>query len=136
MTEEPQPTEVNAPVESEVPDKIRIHYIKSNAFRTIHADGVFGGITPRSYLSATFYNERAPLPDQSVHRIQNGRLSDEIPEERITRDGILRELEANIVFDVAFAKNLVKWLNEKISLLEERSAGHSTQTQQSETDAN
>jgi hypothetical protein len=39
-------------------------------------------------------------------------------EERIARDGLVRELEANIIMDVGFAKNLVKWLNDKIAFIE------------------
>lgn len=120
MPENTQPIERDKEVKPDrTTQKIRFHYIKSSAFRTIHADGVFGGVTPRLNISATFYNERGPLPDQTVQDVrEDGTLGTEILEERIIRDGILRELEANIVMDVAVAKSLVKWLNEKIALIE------------------
>lgn len=101
------------------PKKIRFHYLKNNAFRTIHADGVFGGVTPRLSISATFFNERHPLPDQTVQLISaEGVVGDEILEERIVRDGLVRELEANVVMDLACAKTVVKWLTDKIDIIE------------------
>ena len=101
--------------------KIRFHYLKSPAFRTIHADGVFGGVTNRLNISATFYNERQPIPDQVVHSVTDaGELGAEIRDERIVRDGMVREAEANIVMDVNFAKSLVDWLQAKIKYIEDR----------------
>jgi hypothetical protein len=106
---------------SEHPTKIRFHYLKSNAFRSIHADGVFGGVTPRLDIAATFFNERLPLPDQTAQKINDdGTIGDEIPSERIVRDGLVRELEANIIMDVGLAKTLVQWLNDKIAFIEKR----------------
>jgi hypothetical protein len=103
------------------PKKLRYHFLKSNSFRSIHADGVFGGITPRLSISATFFNERNPLPDQLVHSINDdGTIGDEIRDERIVRDGIVRELEANIIMDIEFAKALVQWLQSKIDVIEKR----------------
>jgi hypothetical protein len=103
----------------EKPKKVRYHLLKSNSFRTIYADGVFGGVTPRLNISATFFNERHPLPDQMVHAIkEDGTISDEIRDERITRDGIVRELEANVIMDVEFAKVLADWLKTKIEFIE------------------
>lgn len=120
-------SEVDAKVNSEAavsqsderPEKVRFHYVKSNYFRTIHADGVFGGATPRGDIAASFFNERRPLPDQTAQKLSpEGQLGEEIMDERIERDGILRELEVNVVIDLAFAKTLVKWLNDKIAFVE------------------
>jgi hypothetical protein len=105
------------------PTKLRYHLLKSNSFRTIHADGVFGGVTPRLTIAATFFNERHPLPDQMVYEIkEDGTIGDEIRAERISRDGIVRELEANLIMDVEFAKGLVAWLQAKIEFIEKRIA--------------
>lgn len=111
--------ETDEDAKNETPKKVRYHFLKSNAFRSIHADGVFGGVTPRLTIAATFFNERNPLPDQTVHEIkEDGTLGAEIKDERIGRDGIVRELEANIIMDAAFAKTLVVWLNDKIAFIE------------------
>ena len=111
--------DVESPTATASPKKVRFHYIKSNNFRSIHADGVFGGPTPRGDISATFFNERRPLPDQTVQIVnEDGKLGDELMEERIERDGILRELEANIIMDLACAKSMVIWLQAKIESVE------------------
>jgi hypothetical protein len=107
--------------EGEKPIKVRFHCVKSSAFRSIHADGVFGGVTPRLTIAATFYNERQPIPDQMVYAVkEDGTTGDEIRDERISRDGFVRELEANVILDVNLAKALVIWLNEKIEVIEQR----------------
>jgi hypothetical protein len=120
MAENDTKAQAATPAEKgEPPKKIRYHFLKSNAYRAIHADGVFGGVTPRLTIAATFFNERHPLPDQTVHEIkEDGTIGEEIRGERISRDGLVRELEANIIMDVGFAKVLVKWLNDKIEFIE------------------
>jgi hypothetical protein len=107
--------------ETETPKKIRFHYLKSNAFRSVHADGVFGGVTPRLSISATFFNERQPIPDQVVQAVkEDGTVGEELTDERIARDGFVRELEVNVIMDLALAKAMQSWLAEKIKTIEER----------------
>ncbi len=99
-------------------NKVKFDQIKSPAFRTVHADGVWGGVTPRGYINMGFYSERSPFPRQVTHAIsEDQRLSDEIREERIGRDAIVREIECNVIIDVRFADSLVSWLQEKINAI-------------------
>ena len=101
-------------------ERIRFYFIKSNAFRVIHADGVWGGTTPHLGIHMAFYSERAPIPQQVVHRIKpDGRLGDEIEEERVSKSDIIREVEAEVLMDLATAKSFHTWLTEKIKKLEE-----------------
>jgi len=95
---------------------IDFHNIKSNGFRTIHVDGAFGGVTPLgNHISMTVFSERWPVPTQITHKIdQAGTLGEELTERRATRGGIVRELEANLVFDIETAKRLADWLLGKI----------------------
>lgn len=94
---------------------IKFDYIKSPTFRTVHADGVWGGITPRGYINLGFYSERAPFPRQTTHIMSDQQtLGGEIREERDGRDAIIRELECNVIIDVEFAESLIKWLRGKI----------------------
>ena len=99
---------------------IDFHYIKSGVFRTIHVDGAFGGLSPRaSHITMTLFNERWPVPTQITHKIdENGSLGEELKERRATRKGVVRELEANLVFDIDTAKQLAQWLLEKIQQAE------------------
>lgn len=103
---------------SEYPEKVRFNYIKSSSFRTIHADGVIGGVTPRLNIAAAFYSERKALPDQIVTAVRDGRLAEEIIEERVSSNSIIRELEANLIMDMNLAKSLVEWLVDKIHEIE------------------
>src|SRR3989304_8127727 len=97
------------------PKKLRFHYIKSNNFRVVHVDGAHGGITPHGYIFFCVYNDRAPIPQVTVHGIDNdGSVTVEIPDERISKDGIVREVEVGLVMDLATAERLPRGLREKI----------------------
>lgn len=114
----PTPDQVMAMVSAD--GTIDFHHIKSNAFRTIHVDGAFGGVSPRgSLINMTLFNERWPVPTQITHAIdKDGAVGEELKERRATRRGVVRELEANLVFDVETAKRLVQWLLDKIQQAE------------------
>jgi hypothetical protein len=94
---------------------LSFRYHKSQSFRVIHADGAFGGLTPRRGIFLAFYNERFPIPEVTVQQVTaGGRLGDEVTSQRQAKEGIVREVEAGIVMDPEVAKSLVVWLNEKI----------------------
>jgi hypothetical protein len=100
-------------------DRIRIEYIKSSAFRVFHADGAFGGVSPRLQLFITFYNERFPIPKVLTYQATStGAPGDEIVSERESKEGVVREVEVGLVLDFSAAKTLATWLNEKVSELE------------------
>lgn len=100
------------------PDRVRFHYVKGNQFRTVYIDGVYGGLTPSGLIQAAVYSERSPIPQETVHEIEAGRLGKEIREERISMDGPVRELEVSLVMNREQAQNLVDWLTEKISVID------------------
>ncbi len=101
-------------------DRLRFHYLKSNFFRSVHVDGLIGGITPRLTIVMGFYSERHPYPDQIAHAINpNGTLGDELLEERIARDGLVRELEVNTVMSIDVAKAVINWLTQQVNMVEQ-----------------
>jgi hypothetical protein len=110
---------VSTKSDDQLPSSIALHYIKSNYFRVVHADGAMGGFTPRGQLFFSLYSERAPLPDTTVQAIEQGQLGKEIVEMRQGSQGILRELEVGVVMDVNVAKSLVTWLEERIKIAEQ-----------------
>ncbi len=97
---------------------IEFQYIKANNFGVVHADGVWGGITPRGYISMSFFSERHPIPQKLVHEIEDGRIGKE--RSRETRAGIIREVNAEVLVDLTMAKSFRDWLDEKINHLEKR----------------
>src|SRR5579864_8214012 len=66
--------------EEKKPVSVCFHYVKSNYFRVIHADGMYGGLTPCGGIFFALYSDRQPLPSlrfsQSSKRVSvTSRLS-------------------------------------------------------------
>ncbi len=101
--------------------RIKFDYIKSQFFRGVHVDGVFGGITPSGKsIRMSVWNERWPIPKQTVHETDDkGKLIKEIISERISRDAIVREVEMDLVMDLDCAKQMRDWLSRKIEEYDE-----------------
>lgn len=100
---------------------VRFHYIKSNAYRVVHADGVVGGPTPSGLVHVSFFSERLPIPtvvDHAVSDIGGGRgtLGNEIAREG--KKGVVREVEVGVVMTLDTAKLLRAWLDDNITRLE------------------
>jgi len=112
-------------IEQQDNPKIKFHFVKSNNFRVIHVDGVFGGMTPRGQLSMGVFSERIPFPDFLVHEFDesNGTFK-EIA--RTGRDGVLREIEASLVMDIDVAEAFSVWLLRHIDEVRTRSAAATT----------
>lgn len=101
------------------PEKLRIEYIKSHAYRMVRADGALGGTSPRLELFISFYNERFPIPKVLVYKpTDTGAPGEEIVEERESKEGIIREVEVGITMDLPTAKSFAGWLAQKIGELE------------------
>lgn len=98
--------------------EIRFDFIKSNYFRVIHVEGVFGGNSPRGLINMAIFNERWPIPKQITHEFKDGQSGSEI--ERASRDAIVREVEAQLVMNVETAKIICKWLENKIKNYEKQ----------------
>jgi len=99
--------------------RLKFDYIKSSQFRVVHADGAWGGITPRGGVFLTLYCERPPIPQQTVHEISDSmELGPELPEERVARDAVIREAEVGVLMDLVTAKALHRWLDDKIKTLD------------------
>ena len=102
--------------------RVRFHYIKSNAFRVIHVDGVIGGPTPNGNLHASFFNERAPVPTMAEYELSpvsenSAQLGKQIG--RAGKDGFVREVEVGVMMNLDMAKKLHAWLGEQIASMTE-----------------
>ena len=105
---------------------ITFHYIKSKDFRVIHADGAWGGMTPRGYITIGFYSERNPIPQELTHEIDaNGQLGPIL--RRKTKEGIVREVETEVIIDLEAAKSLIQWLQNHVNILSEHVEQKGTQ---------
>ena len=103
----------------EIPDNFDFHFIKSNSFRVVHCDGVWGGTTPRGYITMSVYSERSSLPQKVTHQVlDQGLIGQETGKEG--KEGIIREVDVEVIMDLNMAKSLVTWLEGHIKFLEER----------------
>ena len=96
--------------------EVQFHYIKSNHFRVIHADGAFGGVTARGYVQVAFYSERRAIPRVIglVRDAETGSLEEKVID---TREGWVREVEVDVLLDERTTEELVEWLQDKLNLL-------------------
>lgn len=111
---------------ADAPPVLRFHYIKSSAYRVVHADGVIGGPTPNGHLHASFFSERLPIPtviDQAVRDAGGGRgvLGEETFREG--KNGVVREVEVGVAMTLDMAKRLHGWLGRHIEQLEAAMTG-------------
>lgn len=97
------------------PDRVVFEYLKSQYFRVIHADGAIGSVTPHGHIHVAIYSERPAIPRKMAFaRTDQGALGAELPEERVAREGIVREMDVDIIMSVAVAESLKTWLSTKI----------------------
>jgi hypothetical protein len=97
--------------------KVRFYYIKGNYFRVLHVDGALGSITPRGLIHFAVYSERPAILQSAEHDISpEGQLGDPVTQEG--KQGIVRELDADLVMTKQTATELRDWLNTRISELD------------------
>ncbi len=102
--------------------RARYHYIKANAFRVVHVDGVIGGPTPSGNVQVSVFSERAPLPTLAEHEVTDlgdggFKVGRQISSEG--KDGFVREVEVAMMMNLTMTKRLHRWLGQQIKLLGE-----------------
>ncbi|MGI9068614.1 MAG: hypothetical protein ACR2HX_19700 [Pyrinomonadaceae bacterium] len=95
--------------------EVNFKYVKSNFFRVIHADGAWGGLSPRGDIHISFYNERVAIPDSSSFVVSEEGIKQP---ETFQGSGLVREVEADVIIDLPTAQSLRVWLDDKIKTLE------------------
>jgi hypothetical protein len=103
--------------------EIQFHFIKSHLFRVIYAEGAVGGVSPKGLIQMTLFNERVAIPNLTVvegtPEAGGLRPGKEIMAKREGKNGIVRELEAEIMMSLQSAKSLHTWLGNHIATLEQ-----------------
>jgi hypothetical protein len=103
-----------------VPTTITFDYIKGSDFRVCHVDGAFMAGAPGG-LTVSFYSERQPIPRRVVHRITPSppALAEEIVEQRVVRDAVVRDVSVALAMNIDVAKSIHKALGDIINAYEE-----------------
>jgi hypothetical protein len=100
---------------------LTFHYIKAPAYQEVHFHGAFGGIVPSGdRISLALFSERAPIPQESVHPLkEDGTLGEEIDELRVSKEDVVRTVNAVVYMDLTQAVVIRNWLDEKIKVLQQ-----------------
>jgi len=98
--------------------QVVFEYIKSQNFRVIHADGAIGSLTAPGYIHMAIYSERPAIPKRMAHRLNdNFTLGEIIPSETVAREGVIREMDVDILMDLKAAQSISLWLAQKVDEL-------------------
>ena len=102
-------------------NRVAFDYIKGQHFRVIRADGAIGGLTPSGGIHFALYSERHAIPRRLVHQVDDdGGLGDVLPNETVSRDAIVREMDVDVFLSIDVARSLHQWFGEKIADWEKR----------------
>lgn len=100
-------TTPNAPDSKPRPETINFDYLKGAEFRVLHADGAFAALTTQGGLAISFFSERQPIPRRVVHKLNpDGSIGDEIAEQRVVRDAMVRDVDVTITMNMEAAKRI------------------------------
>jgi len=101
-------------------ERLEFHYIKSSSFRVIHVDGAHGGVSPRQKIQMAVFSERSPIPQFTAHQVtpegSGFKVGKEIEGTKISKKGVVREVEAELLMDLETAEAIRTWLGESIQL--------------------
>ena len=104
---------------NKTPSTISFDYVKANNFRIVHVDGAFMAGAPHG-LTVSLYSERQPIPRRVVHKIgSNNQVGEEITEQRLVRDALIRDVEVSLALNLEVAKNIHDTLGKIIKQYEE-----------------
>jgi hypothetical protein len=102
-----------------LPTTVNFDYIKTAQFRVLHADGAFLSLTFQGGVVLSFFSERQPIPRRIVHQVNpDGTLGDEIVEERVVRDAVVRDTEVAVAMTFDTAKRIQGALDDLIAKME------------------
>ena len=105
--------------EEQIPRRLQVDFRRSASFRVVHADGVWGGVTPYGKVYMTFFSETPPLPEAMAYSLSaDGTVQEEVRADRRGSTNPSREVEVGVVMDLNIARSFLKWLAEKIDWIE------------------
>lgn len=100
--------------------ELTYHYIKGASFRVSHVDGAVCGVTPSGGVHLAVFSERAPIPQRVTHQLTaEGKIDTSVAPTTVVKDGIVRELDVDLVMNLSAAKAIHELLGAKIRLAEE-----------------
>jgi len=97
--------------------EIKFIHKRSDDYKLIYANGVFGGPTPRGEIVCHFFVEAFDIPEsQTFELTKEGKIGKQIKTEA-EKVPVTRELKVGIVLRPDVAENVANWLIEKVKKL-------------------
>jgi len=119
--------QMNKTVEERQEAQVVFEYSKDPMFRSTHADGFIGGLTPNGQVHIAFFSERPVLPKRHVFRLNpDGSLGAEVPNEKAGNESITRDMQVDVLMTVQAAEGLKNWLDQYIRNLKARAGSGET----------
>ena len=98
-------------------DKFTIKYIIPDDLRDLHVDGSYVSYTPDKKINLHFFSERRPIPQTTVHAMDENGILLKNPETTLGCD-IVRSIQTSVAMDLQTAKIVKDLLNDTINNLE------------------
>jgi len=97
-------------------------YTKSDDYKIIYANGIYGGITLQGELCFDLFQEYRPGVKEEIHKIEkDGRIGDrinlesEIDGQQPDQAVMIRERKIGITMSIDQARSFVQWMTSKIN---------------------
>ena len=87
--------------------RVQFDFIKSQAFRVIHVDGIWGGVRPDLSFHLNLYNERHSIPQSVTIDFDPDDVDAEQFVEVQNREAVIREVEVCAIMDLETAEEPV-----------------------------
>ena len=92
---------------------VSFKYIFPDDLKELHVNGAFGGLGPDGTIRMAVYSERGAIPNMEKRGFNpDGTLGDILEIEK--KYNIVRIVQASLVLNAGTAKNLIKWLEDRI----------------------
>lgn len=112
---------MNKAVDERQDAHVVFEYARDPMFRSTHADGFVGGLTPNGQVHIAFFSERPVLPKRHVFKLNpDGSLGAEVPNEKAANESITRDMQVDVLLTVQAAEGLKNWLDQYIRNLKAR----------------
>lgn len=101
-------------------NELKIKYKFDDNYNPTYVNGALGGINPQGDIVVNFYLERGPLPNSTTYQLtesnQLGDIIDNSPKD--IQNSLIRFIECGIILNLNSAKQINKWIEEQIRILE------------------
>jgi hypothetical protein len=94
--------------------EVRFEYVFPPGLRTVHADGFFGGWTPREQFRIDFLLDLWDWPKAETRAFnKEGKPVGKTEQEGATPGMMVRESQVRVIMSVKALDQLIEWLQEK-----------------------